>query len=459
MLAAGGVGLGLAAFYALRGQGVAPGIHPALGPLRPVRDESTGLPLLMLPDGFRYHTFAWAGETMSDGFPGPARCDGMGVTGANESLVTLVRNHELRGSSGPMGDPRNAWDNTGGGTTTLVFDTSRESLQQVFISLNGTLSNCAGGVTPWGSWLSCEEAVYTPELAHHGIRSWELLWDIGNARRSHGYVFEVVPGGVRDPQPIWDMGQFYHEAAAVDPHTGIVYMTEDNGPFAGFYRYLPAVPGKLGAGGKLQMMRVEGHPELTGKVGFSGSMEVGWVGIDEPGRGHSPGSHDGRGVVNQGLQAGGTAFVALEGCNWSEGQVFFTSKNGGAAHAGMIFRLDLEQSSLELLYESPGHNGFSGPDNINISPRGSLIICEDRRGGNLHGQNLAGLNAAGELFAFSRINPAISGRLYGHDLAATVAISEWAGVCFSPDGQWLFANVYLPGFSCAITGPWVEGLI
>ena len=184
-----------------------------------------------------------------------------------------------------------------------------------------------------------------------------------------------------------------------------------------------------------------------------------FIDIGEPGRGHSPGSHDGRGVVNQGLQGGATAFVALEGCNWSVGRVFFTSKNGGAAHAGAIFSLDTDRSSLQLVYESPGFNGFSGPDNINISPRGSLIICEDRVGGNLLGQQLAGLNAAGELFAFSRINPAISGRLYGHDLAATVAISEWAGVCFSPDGQWLFVNVYLPGFSCAITGPWVEGLI
>jgi secreted PhoX family phosphatase len=459
LLAAGGVGLGMAAYYGLRHSGAPPAVHPRLGPLGVVRDETSGLPLLMLPEGFRYRSFAWSGDIMSDGHPGPMHCDGMGVVGDSGGKVTLVRNHELRGSSAPFGDPATAWDVTGGGTTTLVFDTSNETLDSSFVSLNGTLNNCAGGATPWGTWLSCEEAVFSPEHAHYGIEVRQRLWDVLGAAKKHGYVFEVPAQGLASAQPITSMGQFWHEAATVDPGTGIVYMTEDRGPYAGFYRYIPDVPGQLDAGGKLQMMRVPDHPRLDeGALAFT-PMRVEWVDIDEPDRGNNPGTHDGKGVVSQGLGAGGTAFRSLEGCDWREGQVFFTSKNGGSAKAGYIFRLDIEGNSLELLFEAPGRGGFSGPDNIIFSPRGSLVICEDRGIGSPRGQYLAGLNASGELFAFAQVNPAISGVYKGHDLSATAAISEWAGVCFSADGQWMFANIYLPGVTCAITGPWADGLI
>lgn len=459
LLAAGGAGLGLAAYYGLRNPGVLPVDHPALGPLQAVADETSGLPLLMLPEGFRYHTFGWAGQTMTDGFPGPSRCDGMGVVAADDRKVTLIRNHEIRGSSGAMGNPDFSWDVTGGGTTTLVFDFERERQEEGFISLGGTLNNCAGGVTPWGTWLSCEEGPYTPELASLGIESRQSLWKIGAARKAHGYVFEVPPEGVRDPRPIVEMGQFWHEAAAVDPETGAVYLTEDRSPHAGFYRFLPKMPGKLDAGGKLQMLRVPGHPRLLEGVSVFSPMTVEWVDIDDPQLGHTSGTHDGKGVVSQGLAAGGSAFRGLEGCAWDNGLVYFTSKTGGVAKGGYIFRLDMAQASLELLYESRGRGGFAGPDNIIFSPRGSLVICEDREMGNRAGQYLAGLDASGELFAFARVNPAISGQYLGHDMASTAAVSEWAGVCFSGDGQWMFANIYHPGLTCAITGPWVDGLI
>jgi secreted PhoX family phosphatase len=296
-------------------------------------------------------------------------------------------------------------------------------------------------------------------LAHFGIETRQRLWAIGNARQAHGYVFEVGPAGVDDPRPILGMGQFWHEAATVDPQTGFVYMTEDRGPHAGFYRYIPEIPGNLHAGGKLQMLRVEGLSELTKGIGLFSPAPVDWVDIDEPGRGHTPGTHDGKGVVSQGLEAGGSAFRALEGCVWHDSQLYFTSKNSGAKRGGYVFQLDLRQSSLQLIYESPGRGGFSGPDNVNVSPRGNLVICEDREAGSTRGQHLAGLNPAGELFAFCRINPEISGNYAGHNLANTAAKSEWAGVCFSPDGQWMFANIYGPGLSCAITGPWVDGFI
>jgi len=457
LLATGGLGLGLTAWSRLAKQGQPPGLHPALGALQTVDDQTSGLPLLKLPRGFRYQTFAWAGEALGDGYTSPRACDGMGVVDDQDGIVTLIRNHELRGSSGPLGDPKKAWDVTGGGTSTLKFDTRSEQLVDSKISLAGTVNNCAGGITPWGTWLSCEEAPVTPELMHHGIETRQRLWHLKNAKKPHGYVFEVHPGGEPNPEPIIAMGQMYHEAVAVEPESGVVYMTEDRSPHAGLYRYLPDVPGKLKAGGKLQMLNVADRPELVTSVPLGSPMTVSWVDIPEPGQGHRPGTHDGTGVVAQGMAAGATAFLSLEGCAYFEKSIYFTSKAGGHAGAGQIFRLDLARETIELIFEADGRNGFSGPDNIIVSPNGSLMICEDRLGLFTRGQYIAGLSGDGGLFAFCQTNPDLKATYGGHDLRKTAASSEWAGVCFSADGQWMFANLYSPGVTFAITGPWGQG--
>jgi len=457
LVVAGGLGLGVTAWSQLTRHGKPPEFHPALGPLLPVNDQTTGLPLLKLPKDFQYHSFAWAGEQLGDGYPSPPACDGMGVVKEQNGIVTLIRNHELHGSSGPIGDPRRAWDNTGGGTSTLEFDTVSKQLVDSRISLGGTLRNCAGGVTPWGTWLSCEEAPFTPALKHSGGDLRQKLWHLKNAEKSHGYVFEVHPEGDPDPQPIVAMGQFYHEAAAVDPDSGVVYMTEDKEPNAGFYRYLPDVPGQLQAGGKLQMLRVPGHKALTFNVALNKPMAFDWVDIAEPGQGHSPGTHDGAGVVTQGIDAGGTPFVSLEGCSYYEGSIYFTSKAGGKARAGQLFRLDIANGSLQMIFEATVHDSFTGPDNIIVSPQGSLMICEDRLGMFKKAQYIAGLSEQGGLFAFCQTNPQLDLVYAGHDLRKTALSSEWAGVCFSADGQWMFANLYNPGITFAITGPWHQG--
>jgi len=454
LVAAGGLGLGLTAWSRLGWHGAPPDIHPALGPLLPVNDQTTGLPLLMLPHGYRYRSMAWASEKLNDGYPSPGACDGMGVVAEEAGIVTLIRNHELRGSSGPFGNPRKAWDVTGGGTSTLWFDTDSERLVDSRISLGGTLNNCAGGVTPWGTWLSCEEAPVTPELMHLGGDLMQKFWEIGKAQKTHGHVFEVHPQGESEPKPILAMGQFYHEATAIDPQSGIVYMTEDMTPDAGLYRYIPKTPGVLQAGGALQMLKVDGHKRLTGALPLNKPMTFDWVDIKDPEQGHTPGTHDGAGVVNQGLQAGGTAFVALEGCIHHQGSIYFTSKAGGGAEAGQVFRLDIVKKTLELIFEASGRGSFSGPDNIVVSPQGSLIICEDRLGMYTRGQYIAGLDEAGSLFAFCQLNPGLRASYAGYDLHKTAAISEWAGACFSADGEWMFVNIYNPGVTLAITGPW-----
>ncbi len=210
-------------------------------------------------------------------------------------------------------------------------------------------------------------------------------------------------------------------------------------------------------GGRLQMMRVGSRRALHDDVVLSEPMEVSWVDIEHPENGFTPGDRRGDGVVTQGIDAGGSAFVALEGCVFSDGRVYFTSKKGGKAGAGSVFEYDPDASILVLIYESPGHGRFSGPDNIIMSPRGSLVLCEDRMTFNTTGQRLAGLDAQGVLSDFAAINADLDQRHAGFNLYKTARESEWAGVCFSQDGEWMFANIYDPGISIAITGPWQEG--
>jgi secreted PhoX family phosphatase len=459
LLGAGSISMGLIVFARYRVAGKAPPISEAMGPLGVVNDETTGLPLLKLPEGFRYKSMSWAGTTLHDGHTVPGSADGMGVVQQEGSRVTMVRNHELQGPSGPIGDPEKAYDETPGGTTTLVFDTENEELVDSWVSLGGTLFNCAGGVTPWGTWLSCEESVFNPEMAHLSPPRKQRYWGVERARRPHGYVFEVPATGVAKPEPILAMGQFFHEAVAIDPTTGIAYMTEDTGPKAGFYRYIPETPGKLGQGGRLQMMKVVDRPEMNDYLVLDQEMDVEWVDIPDPTAGLVANHPNGDGVVAQGLTAGGSAFVALEGCAISEGRIYFTSKLGGHAMAGYVLEYHPAREKIWMVYQSPGHGHFSGPDNLVVSPRGSLVICEDRLTADKAAQNVAGLTREGEFFRFCQINPRLKGKFAGFNLSSTALKSEWAGATFSLDGQWLFINIYNPGVTLAVTGPWQEGYI
>ena len=459
LLGAGASALALSAFSCRLGTDKQNALPQLLGPLNPVEDETTGIPLLLLPEGFRYRTLSWAGSDLHDGHKVPGHADGMGVVHQQGSRITLVRNHELCGSSGAIADKGHSYDVTGGGTTTLVFDAAEERLVDSWISLSGTLANCAGGVTPWETWLSCEEAVFSPTLKHLPVPTRQYFWNIEQAQQEHGFVFEVPAEGVADPEPIRAMGQFYHEAVAIDPGSGIAYMTEDNWPKAGFYRFVPNKPGQLAASGRLQMIQVAGGRDMRNDVALSQELPVAWVDINEPERGFAPGTRDGDGVVRQGLAVNGSAFIGLEGCAFHQDRIYFTSKLGGKAKAGYVFAYDPRQELLSLVYESPGHDSFSGPDNIIMSPRGGLVICEDRVNLSKSGQSIAVLTGNGTLFRFCQINPRLDVTHQGHDLHQTARNSEWAGVTFSQDGEWLFCNVYDPGITIAITGPWKEGLL
>ena len=443
------------------------------GPLNPVPDMTTGLPLLHLPEGFNYASFGHAAAyaemlglptTGTDGFPTPDRHDGMATFGfaGSATRVRLVRNHERGYSTVPfegdgeeplIGNPASAYDRTaGGGTTTLTFDTAEMSLVESFISINGTSVNCAGGPTPQRSWLTCEETVngIFPQMVDA-----EGEDNGGGFARNHGYVFEVPAFGgvVENPVPLEAMGRFAHEAIAVDPNSGFVYLTEDSGTRSGCYRFRPEDPRKLARGGTLEMLAIKGRPQFATYTGVSDRVgnpfPVEWVTVPEPNPmiDNSGDNATGRNAVFlQGFEQGGAAFARLEGCWYDGGSIFFNATSGGDAELGQVWEYrprGRAGGQLILLFESPSADVLDAPDNLTVSPRGGLVLCEDGSDEQL----VRGLDDRGQIFDFALNN------------ISENRDKEFAGACYSPDGDVLFVNIQTPGVSFAIRGPFSRGAL
>jgi secreted PhoX family phosphatase len=426
----------------------APSFGPGFGELAPVLPLNTAdlvvpgvfdlrnQPLISLPPGFSYRAISCTGQTMSDGSLVPGDHDGMAAFQGPRATTVLVRNHELsnretkfgnvKGVDVPAGLKFDSYAN--GGTTTLVLD-SQGRLVRDFASLGGTNNNCAGGPTPWGSWLTCEESTSLPNAT------------FSTYQKRHGYVFEVpaFAEGPTEAMPLIDMGRFNHEATAVDPRTGIVYETEDTGDSL-FYRFLPHHPGKLQLGGKLQALRLKDYPGgVNTGSGFLDKLNqplaVEWVDIENPDPSDNTLANSTRG---QGQAKGAARFVRGEGAWYGDGLIYFCCTSGGNIGAGQVFALDPARQTLTLVVESTDRGVLEAPDNITIGPDGRLYMFEDGGGGN----NIVGLNSAGELFrvAENKVND-----------------SEFCGGCFSHDGRFLFANIQSPGITLVIEGPWRKG--
>jgi secreted PhoX family phosphatase len=377
-------------------------------------------------------SYAWTGDVLSDGIVCPGAHDGMAVVdrrpGSGE--IVIVRNHERTGGLPFATDPSVVFaDDCGGGTTNLLFDVAQGRWTRSWASLAGTVRNCAGGVTPWGSWVTCEETT----------------------NNGHGFCFEVGPER-GDPTPLVAMGRFSHEAIMTDPDTGVIYETEDAGQTSGFYKFVPSVTGDLKQGGELFMLKVRGRPNVDLGVAYpiGTTWDVEWVRIDDP-------EAEQQTPFQQGRLKGAARMQRLEGAWWGDRVGYFLSTDGGRAQCGQVFEYNPGAETLRLIYDSPAAEECDYPDNMTVTPRGGLLLCEDSGNSAFPGERLIGLTLAGETFTFA-INNANLASAYNEQVQANdYRRSEFAGACYSPDGQWLFVNMQSPGITFAISGPWGRG--
>jgi uncharacterized protein len=387
--------------------------------------------ILDLPPGFRYVILSKEGGKMSDGSIVPGHHDGMAAFAGPNGATILIRNHELKLDSptkvvapaAKLYDP-----SCRGGTTTLIVGRDRKLVRD-YVSLAGTSTNCAGGKTLWNSWISCEETVSMPTEAG----------DKASVTKPHGYNFEVPINakGPVTPKPLVAMGRFRHEAIEMDPRTGIVYQTEDREDGL-FYRFIPKQSGNLAAGGVLEALKISSQPKVNTAAGFpvGKPVAVEWVRIEDV-------DPKGDTVRKEGLAKGAAQFTRGEGICYTNGEFYFTCTNGGSVPNGQIWRYTpgktaLAGGTIELFIEPNDTSILDLPDNITIAPNRDLMVCEDGAGE----QRLIGITPKGQLYTFARnaLSPA----------------NEFAGICFSPDGQTMFVNIYKPGMTLAVWGPWVN---
>lgn len=420
--------------------------------------------ILALPKGFEYCTFSKTGDTFGGGLLVPSRHDGMALFDGPGRTIRLIRNHEVTAINAPFPVPGVAaalkYDAKGtGGCMTLDFDPHRKRLVRQFVSIAGTINNCSGGWSLHNSgWMTCEENVSGTAQGYE---------------QPHGYVYFVPADADSAVQsvPMKGMGRFSHEAAVSDSR-GIIYLTEDAGNTSGFYRYTPDDRRHPGAGGKLEMLAITGNPTATLITGQTVGVRlpVSWVTIDTP----DPADVSGNGRVSaQGRAKGGTWFNRLEGLFRGEDgrSMYFVSTSGGTVKGpdndgfGQLWHYKPGDEYLQdgdhlvLVFESSTDKVLESPDNLCLSPNGGILFCEDDAVGGtpqdthplapgITGINrLIGLGPKGEPFEFA-VN--------------IFSDSEFAGACFTEDGEILFVNIQGEdvagtGMTMAIWGPWEKG--
>ncbi|MDG2126005.1 MAG: DUF839 domain-containing protein [Verrucomicrobiales bacterium] len=408
-----------------------------------------------LPEGFSYRVISRTGDEMSDGLLVPGKPDGMAAFEGEDGRVVVVRNHEISNNAAGLGAYGSKYERLGtvdrgrvydfregnhlfmGGTSTFVYDVRSRAKVSDYLSLAGTDRNCAGGPTPWGSWVTCEEPQNMTE---------------GAVSQMHGFAFEVPAreaAGLVVPVPLKAMGRFRREAVAVDPVSGVVFQTEDRGDGL-ITRFIPNELGKLSKGGRLQALVVKGaagcdtrnwKDSKGDRFPVGQKVDVEWIDIADP---LSP-KDDMRMVYHK---KGAAVFARGEGMWYGEGEIYFACTNGGRNHSGQIFRYvpSPEEGSagekavpgtLELFLESDSTNLLEMCDNLTVAPWGDLVICED----GANEQFLRGVTKAGEVYNLGR--NALNG-------------SEFCGACFAPHHPTLFVNIQSPGLTLEIQGPWAE---
>lgn len=409
-------------------------VYRRYGPLVP---DPAGI--MNLPRGFSYKIISRRGEKMDDGFLSPGRNDAMATFKGPDGKVIIIRNHEITSDdveNGPFGLQQELLEKINrdhiydfgfgkmpslGGTTTMVYNERSQELELQYLSLAGTVRNCAGGPTPWGSWLTCEETYASRKE--------------GEYEQNHGYVFEVPASAeIRPAKPVAlkEMGRFNHEAVAVDPETGIVYETEDRHDGL-IYRYIPNQPGKLSAGGKLQALAIKGRKSFDTRNWEQITIEPGkpldteWIDLEDV---DSPVDN----LHLRGFEQGAARFARGEGMWYGNKEIYFACTNGGKEKQGQVFRYIPSAGKLELFAEPNDKNLLRHCDNLTVAPWGDVVLSEDNES-----PRIIGITPQGEIFHLA------------HNVGYE---SELAGVVFSPSGKTLFVNIQHEGLTLAITGPW-----
>jgi len=436
------------AFLGLQRYALAEPSARVIEPFGPLLRDPKGI--LDLPEGFSYKVLATRGDTMTDGFKVPGQADGMAAFTGPDGKVVIVCNHELGLEMTGMGPfPNNTKLPDGfdealsfdpgtdrkepslGGTSNLVFDPATGEKTAHFLSLTGTDRNCAGGPMPWGAWITCEEPA-----------------DLVNGRGSrHGWCFEVkatAEPGLQKPVPLKALGRFRHEAVALDPRTGILYLTEDRVDGL-LYRFLPEKKNDFSEG-RLQALMIVGKPSADlrnydpeSKWPVAGTpMSAKWIDLSEIG---SPKDD----LRFRGHSAGAALFARGEGIHLVGDSFFICCTDGGPKRRGQILKLDPsgeadKPDTLELFLQPEESDLLTNGDNLCPAPWGGIVVCEDLIDPSFSpAAHVRCVTPEGKIFTLARNSN---------------AQGEFAGGCFSPDGKWFFINLQSRGLTLAVTGPW-----
>jgi len=386
--------------------------------------------IIDLHHSLKYQIISEEGSIMSDGFKVPGLADGMGSFLVNDEIV-LVRNHEIVPEhgmdKGPFQNPdtqisllgnKHYDKNAIGGTTNVVIDKGSKDVLKEYLSLSGTHQNCAGGTTPWGTWLSCEEKV---DKKRKGCVS-------------HGYVFEVDPRNpsLNSPHPLKKLGRFNHEAVAFDRFNN-AYLTEDRSDGL-IYKFIPKYPNNLKEG-ELFALSITGIKDArnwdSSLIDLNKTYLADWIKIED----YNP---DYDSVREEGIIKGATPFARPEGIIAGNDSIYICCTSGGSLKKGQIWKLNptvFNEISIELWYEVRDTTSLNMPDNITISPWGDLIVCEDNSDIN----RLWGITTKGKPYLIAQ---------------NSYSNSEFAGVCFSPMDNTMFVNLQSNGLTLLINGSW-----
>lgn len=274
---------------------------------------------LRLPPGFKSRVIARSSKPVSDSsyiWHG-ARDDGACYAAPDGGWI-YVSNSEVK-----------VIDGGGGGVGAVRFN-AQGDIVDAYSILSGTDNNCAGGRTPWQTWLSCEEV-------------------------ERGLVYECDPFGQKEAMAIPALGRFKHEAVAVDPVNSHLYLTEDEEDGV-FYRFIPAAPLPDLTNGTLQVAQL---------VSSSGTTQIVWHDVPDPSAAQIPTRHQ---------VAAATPFNGGEGIAWHDGIVYFTTKGDNR-----VWRLEATTSRIGVLYDANGRGEapLTGVDNVTITASGDVLVAED----------------------------------------------------------------------------------